>query len=176
MRARLAPLLVAALAMPLSGSAGLDAAPAPGADSIGPGAGLERCGGTAPGVTHCTTGEPTPLGPVHAGLQLAFPGYPPLHHGVTPMWNVGCSCTVESKFTWLPFGLSELLSEAFGGVHGMRIYRCNLQRGFIYDCDEPIGDFPPFGPFVLTHECRAYEFRTTTPGGVGPWECYIEHG
>ncbi|MCA1813040.1 MAG: hypothetical protein LC624_03695 [Halobacteriales archaeon] len=169
MRASFTAMAIAVLVVPTVVLA-VATSDGPGSDSIGHG--KDACGGVAPGVTECATATHTNLlgdVPYQVGIDPAT-----LHHGVTPMWNSGCSCTVESRFVWLPFGLADALTSLTGQVRGQRIYTCNLQRGFIYDC-AGVGEFPPFGPYLLTHGCKAFAYRTTMPGGVGPWECYVAH-
>jgi hypothetical protein len=169
-------LALALLALPpLVGALGDDAASPVAGRSIGPG-GKETCGGVAPAVIQCVTGTHTPVAdvPLHAGLYL-YPFVGMAHGILRDFPGDGCSCTVESRIVWLPFGIADALTALLGQPVGQRIYRCNLQRGYIYDCDDPEGQFPPFGVFVAQHECFTYEYRTRIPGGEGRWGCYIQH-
>jgi hypothetical protein len=119
--------------------------------------GVAKCGGTAPAISECDTG-------LHLSLELQSTGF-------FPEEFPGYTGTVESKEVWITPVTDALVPE------GELVWRCDVQDGAFSDCHSqsvlpgPLA-FPPAGT-IYRHTCASYDLGTTTPGGSGPWQCFV---
>lgn len=112
---------------------------------VRPGHGGATCGGVAPAVTSCSTGEH--LNTWSAYLELDFSG-------------------TRSNYT----GTLEATLTQDGGTYTLR---CDFVAGVSSGC--VTSGTPPGLGTLYTHECRSFDSGTTTPGGSGQWGCRIYH-
>jgi hypothetical protein len=136
----------------------LVAAPLAAADPLGPPGvvgvpGVDACGGLAPLVTSCTTGQhdwgSAPWGGFLGQQAIAGPDY---------------TGTIESALVY---------------AGGADVLRCDVVAGTTLGCAET-GDEPPIGVWPLglipfTHVCHSDDLGTTTEGGSGVWACEVTH-
>lgn len=153
---------------------------------------VAKCGGTAPANTSCATGLHTRTGSTIQGggdgsaCTPVEPGEPITCNFRLP----GFRGSIRSQIDYIPwfYGPPILPQVASSGVRA---------RIFHYDGLDPEGD-PYFAALtsdsretpalvlpvagivtapvlLMDHYCRVYDLETTTPGGSGPWSCYIYH-
>lgn len=106
------------------------------------------CGGHAPDVVACTTGDHLSLGVLRSGGVSAGEGY----NGI-----------IVNRLTHA------------GGVFETRCDVTTITDGTFtsttIDCTDA-GTYPPAGAW-FRHDCESLDKATPTPGGGGAWTCFI---
>lgn len=148
------------------------------------------CGGTAPALNQCATGLHTRAGSVLMGPgdgSACTPFDPSEPVNTCDMRLPGFRGTMMTQVAYIPYFYGPLIVP-YVAPSGPR------WRLFHFDGTDPEGNFyrmdlrgaevpqllTPAGSVaapvtLMEHTCRTFELETETPGGSGPWTCFVYH-